>query len=190
MHRGLAIIKEEHRALAAVLHGLSFLVAEISKGKMQPDLPLLRAIMAYIEGFPERLHHPKEDQYLFTALRRRTHEAEAILVELEEEHRQGPEQVAIVNRALDRLQAEGMRAFADFAAVANAYVDANFRHMATEEGKILPLCMRVLTDEDWQAIDTSFAANDDPMTGAPARAEFRELFTRILSLAPAPLGFG
>jgi len=33
----------------------------------------------YIDAFPERLHHPKEDRYLFLALRKRTGEANAAL---------------------------------------------------------------------------------------------------------------
>ncbi len=193
MHRGLAIIKEEHRSLAAVVHGLSYLVADLQRGAGRPNFPLFRAILTYIEGFPDRLHHPKEDDYLFKALRRRTDKADDLLAELEAEHRREPEDVTRLGAALAAYEkaagtggeAAALEAFAD---LAETYVDFTFRHIAKEEGKILPLAMRVLTDEDWAEIDAAFAANDDPLIGVDSRRAFREVFDRILALAPAPIG--
>ena len=68
----LAIIGDEHRSLAAVIHGLEFLVREARAAGRPPSFPLLRAMLRYIDAFPERLHHPKEDAYLFRKLRERT----------------------------------------------------------------------------------------------------------------------
>ena len=47
-----------------------------------------------------------------------------------------------------------------------------------------------LTAQDWQEIDAAFADNDDPLLGADARDSFRQLFRRIVNLAPPPLGVG
>ena len=65
------IIRDEHRALASVVKGLQFLVQEIQNRGQTPDFPLLQSIVSYIEQFPDKLHHPKEDQSLFPALRLR-----------------------------------------------------------------------------------------------------------------------
>ena len=35
------------------------------------DCTSLKAMLEYIRNFPERLHHPKEDAYLFARLRDR-----------------------------------------------------------------------------------------------------------------------
>ncbi len=67
--KAIAIIQDEHRAITAVVEGLRQLVAEIAAGRMAPDHALLAALFHYIEQFPERLHHPKEDDYLFARLR-------------------------------------------------------------------------------------------------------------------------
>lgn len=189
MQRALVIIKEEHRALAAVMHGLAYLMAEIGQNRVQPDFRLLRAMLDYVEGFPDRLHHPKEDAYLFRALRRRAPQAAEMLDRLEAEHRQGPEDTATLQRLLDGFE-QNADGFAAFAAAVNECVDSTFRHMAAEEGKVLPLAMQVLTAEDWVEINEAFAANNDPMIGMEAQREFRDLFSRILALAPAPIGFG
>ena len=63
--KALEIIREEHRTLAAVLHGLKFMVQEIRSGQAPADFDLFRAMVYYIDAYPERLHHPKEEQFLF-----------------------------------------------------------------------------------------------------------------------------
>jgi branched-chain amino acid transport system ATP-binding protein len=192
MHAGLAIIKDEHRALAAVIHGLSYLVAELEKGKAKPDFPLFHAILDYIDRFPDTLHHPKEEDFLFSALRRRTNEGGEVLALLEADHRRQKAEREALQVALVDYEREGPGAFRAFAEQAKAMVESNFRHMAAEEGVLLPLAMRVLTDGDWAAIDAAFKANADPLTGAGAKAqgEMDALFDRIMTLAPAPLGLG
>ena len=52
----------------------------------------------------------------------------------------------------------------------------------------MPLARRVLTREDWAAIDAEFARNCDPYAGA--EGEFEGLFRRIDNLTPAPYGLG
>lgn len=190
MQTGLAIIKEEHRALAAVIHGLSYLVAEEEKGRMTPNFPLFRAIIHYITEFPDRLHHPKEEHYLFKAVRARSDTAEPILAQLEADHARQAAELKELEAALDAFERDGAPSFAAFADSARHYAESSFRHMAAEEGVLIPLALRVLTPEDWQAIDSAFQANNDPMAGDRGQDEFRALFTRIMDLAPPPLGFG
>lgn len=190
MHIGLAIIKDEHRALAAVIQGLSFLVGEIAKGRATPDFTLLRAITRYITEFPDKLHHPKEEQYLFKAVRARSDAAEAVIAQLEADHRRQPEELKTLDAALDAYEREGAPAFQGFADAAQHYADSTFRHMTAEEGILIPTAAQVLTEEDWRAIDAAFQANNDPLLGKAAEQEFRALFETIMNLAPAPLGLG
>ena len=67
--RRSTIIRDEHRSLAAVIHGLEYLVREARDSENAAAFPLLRAMLHYINAFPEKLHHPKEDAYLFRKLR-------------------------------------------------------------------------------------------------------------------------
>src|SRR5438034_84963 len=76
--RALAMIRDEHRSLGAVLHAL---LAQIEQP--QPAPALVKAMLHYVEQFPEQLHHPKEDAYLFQALRTRTAECNDLLDDLE-----------------------------------------------------------------------------------------------------------
>ncbi|MDD2713179.1 MAG: hemerythrin domain-containing protein, partial [Simplicispira sp.] len=96
------IIRDEHRALASVIKGLQFLIQEIQNHGQAPDFPMLQAIVSYIEQFPDKLHHPKEDQYLFPILRQRCTASAADLDILEDEHERG---IAVTARVADTLRA-------------------------------------------------------------------------------------
>jgi len=67
--QAIRTIQDEHRSLAAVLHGMLHLVHAIRDRGARPDFKVLGAMVYYIDAFPERFHHPKEDAYLFHFLR-------------------------------------------------------------------------------------------------------------------------
>lgn len=62
--------------------------------------------------------------------------------------------------------------------------------MAFEESTLIPLARKHLTAEDWVEIGAAFSENGDPRFNAEADHECRDLFTRIVSLAPPPIGVG
>jgi hemerythrin-like domain-containing protein len=190
MNTALSIIREEHRSLAAVTLALRALAREARDRAVEPDYPLFTIILDYIESFSERFHHPKEDQYLFAALRRRSAPAEDAIAVLELDHARGEELIHDLRYLLSRCRVGGMDAVEAFAAAAEAYVDAHWRHMRLEEDVVMPLAEQTLTPADWAPIDAAFRANEDPVFGARPAEEFRRLFQLIVNLAPPPVGVG
>lgn len=192
MHDAIDIIKAEHRALAAVINALKFLVTEIGAKRINPDFKLLCSMLYYIEAFPERLHHPKEDEYLFAKLRERTHEGDAMLDELERQHRLGDERVRDLQVALGHFVAGEPDAFASFAASVERFAEMSWKHMSQEEREVFPLAEKYLTPDDWTTISRAFRQNCDPLTSVAVDPdeEFARLFTQIVNLVPAPLGLG
>jgi len=188
--QAIRIIREEHQALAAVLHGLLYTVREIRKYQLQPDFELLGAMIYYIDTFPERLHHPKEDAWLFRLLRLRHPPARALLERLESEHRAGGAKLRQLEQALIRYQQGGRGEFAVFAAAVEAFVAFERSHMRSEESEVIPLAQKYLIPADWQEIDAAFLDNKDPLLGEAARDDFQALFRRIVNLAPPPIGVG
>lgn len=188
MTTALDVIRNEHRALAAVLGALQAFVAGVAGGHYELDFDLLQAMVRYISELPDQVHHPKEDDYLFVALRKRSPAAVAILDALQQEHRDVHAKWTALAQALTEFQRCGPAGLPAFAAALDAYVDFQWRHMSTEERDVLPLAREVLLPEDWATIDAAFAANDSPLDG-PA-AKYRALFTRIANIAPTPIGVG
>ncbi len=159
MQSAIAIIKDEHRSMASVMKGMLANVAAIRNGNMESDPYLFSAMFDYIEAYPERLHHPKEDEYLFRFLRQRCAEAHAILDELQAEHARGAELLEALRRALAAYGKDGN--LDTFEAALKDYADFTWSHMAKEEKIVLPLAAEHLTPEDWNAIDLAFQANRD-----------------------------
>jgi hemerythrin-like domain-containing protein len=113
-----------------------------------------------------------------------------VIDDLEREHVAGRDAIVLLKRALDDFRASGIAGQPAFARELERYVDFHWKHMSTEEQKILPAAEQSLTDQDWAPIDAAFSSNDDPLVGVDATREMRELFRRIVNLAPPPIGVG
>jgi len=190
MMQSIRVIQDEHRSLSAVMHGLRYLVRQIRDKGAKPDFDLLGAMVYYVDTVPERFHHPKEEQYLFWLLRIRHPAAAALLDRLKAEHQQSAEMVRTLERALLRYQQGGKAEFPAFLAAAEEYADLYHRHVKAEENEVLPLARKYLAASDWEAIDAAFLSHSDPLLGVEAGVKYDELFRRIMSLAPPPIGVG
>ena len=189
MTAAITIIKDEHRALGAVLHGLLYLIEQVRTAGQTPDFPLMKSMLDYIVAFPDRLHHPKEDEYLYRLLREREPSTAATLDELQDEHRRGPEVTRTMVNAQEAYRRDAS-AFAAFAQAVKSYADFQWAHMRKEEEVILPIAQKALLPADWTDIDAAFRSNADPLVGVDTQREFRELFRRVVTLMPAPMGLG
>src|SRR5437867_2206188 len=123
------LILDEHKQLSAVIQGMLCFVRLIDKGEKAPGLMVFRAMLYYIREYPEQVHHPKEDQYLFARLRDRTSELDETLAELESQHTQGEALVRELEHALTRYELEGSSAFLAFRDLVEKYAKFYFSHM-------------------------------------------------------------
>jgi len=153
------------------------------------EIAFFEAALDYITQFVDRMHHPKEDDFLFRLLRLRSTEAADVLDALEADHRQGPENLAQL-RAKLAAAAQAQLPSLDLAMAIKHYTDGLKRHIKTEEKHVLLLARKVLLLQDWAEINQAFRTHSDPVFGDQAKAEFRELFHRIVSLAPDSVGLG
>jgi len=189
-HATLTIIRDEHQALAAMLRSLSMLLAEHRRKGVPPDFGVLRAMLLYVDEFPEKLHHTKESELLFPMLRSRSAEAADVLDKLDHDHAQGEKAIRDLEHDLLAYEVLGGDRAASFEKSVNRYIDFYLAHMGIEETQILPLAQRVLTDGDWAELDAAFMKNRDPLTGHEPDDVYRPLFSRIVMSAPAPIGLG
>lgn len=189
-HTATRIIQEEHGALAAMLRSIGLLLAEHRRHGTLPDFGLLRAMLFYVDEFPERLHHSKESSLLFPRLRIRSPELRAVLDRLDADHERGEKAIRDLEHALLAFEIVGEPRRAAFEEALERYVGFYLEHMHIEESEILPAAERLLNEEDWAELDAAFLQNRDPLTGHPPEDEYRGLFSRIVSQVPAPIGLG
>lgn len=190
MHRALGIIRDEHRSIAAVLHGMHYFAQQAWLGKPAAHPRVFRAMLYYLDTFCERMHHPKEDRYLFDALRRHGAESQAVIGELEAEHSRGAEALRRLEQLLLRYEEGGEAEFAAFAGAVERFQKDYWEHMRKEEDEVFPLAEDLLSDAEWREIDSVFELNRDPLVSARDVLDFQKLFTHVVSIAPPPIGVG
>jgi hemerythrin-like domain-containing protein len=137
-HLALDVIRNEHQALAAMLRSMHLLVAQAQREGRDPDFSVLRAMLFYVDEFPERLHHPKESTLLFPALRQRCPELRGTLDRLDADHGNGETAIRALAHALLAWEVLGLPRRQPFIDALDRYIDGYLSHMAAEEQEVLP----------------------------------------------------
>ena len=90
----LQVIRDEHAAVSAVLRSMLQML-ERGPDDEQPErfFDVLRAMLFYIDEFPERRHHPKESDLLFPKIARVAPQLMPVIQHLEEDHLSGEHRV-------------------------------------------------------------------------------------------------
>lgn len=188
--KAIAIIRAEHRVLGAVINNIKALLLEVHAQRMKMDFPLFWAMVYYIDAFPDRLHHPKEDDWLFSRLKQRTQLADSLIDTLQSQHQAEPAALAGMRRDLGNFEAGVPGSLEALHATVTSYADFTWKHLRAEENELLPLAEAHLLASDWDAIAQAFAQNADPLVGAADSEMFDALFHDIVKRTPAPLGLG
>ena len=187
----LRTIHDEHAALAAVLKSLQLLQQRGPGEKPQAFFDAMRAMLFYIDEFPERQHHPKESEWLFPRVAARCAEAALAIERLDHDHEGGEAAVRELQHLLlawELLGEARRRAFADALV---RYVDFYLEHMRLEEAVVLPAALAHLEAHEWEAINRAFSTNDLLLTpGVQRDPAFDALYARIVNSAPSPIGLG
>jgi hemerythrin-like domain-containing protein len=190
-HESIRIIRDEHVALAAMLRSLGMMVERGPGTDPENFFDVLRAMLFYIDEFPERLHHTKETELLFPRVARLAPQTRALIEQLDQDHASGESAVRELQHLLLAWELIGDTRHAAFDEATKKYLDFYLEHMRLEETVILPAAQQVLNEADWKELDAAFATNCDPLTGKyPRDPAYDRLFTRIVMRAPGPIGLG
>ena len=189
-HATLQIIRDEHAALAAVLRSLVLMIDRGPGDAPERFFDVLRAMLFYIDEFPERRHHPKESDLLFPRLMRVAPELMPVIRQLEADHISGEAKVRELQHLLLAWELIGESRRMSFTDTARVYVAFYMAHMRTEETQVLPVAEKALDASDWAELDLAFARDRDPLAGGLRDPCYERLFTRIVLTAPAPVGVG
>jgi|TARA_R110002072_G_scaffold97728_11_gene214944 hemerythrin-like domain-containing protein len=178
------IIRSEHYEIDLVMRCLDNLAIALSKEAWTADFGFLFLLLDYVENFPATFHHPKEEDYLFEAVRRRSPDSSDLLDTLCREHAAVTESIRELRLSLethiDRPAARGW-----FCDTARKLARLEREHMRKEERTVLPLALQVLSKADWEQTNAAFVQNDNPFLTARRRKNFDQLFSLILRQLPA-----
>src|SRR5664279_2306908 len=133
----LTVIRDEHNALAAMLRSLPMLLAQARRDNKLPDFSVVRAMLFYIDEFPERLHHTKESELLFPKVRAKVPALAATLDRLDADHGRGEQAVRELEHLLLAFEVMGEGRREAFEQAVDRYIASYLNHMAVEETEVL-----------------------------------------------------
>jgi branched-chain amino acid transport system ATP-binding protein len=172
------IILSQHRDLARVLKALETIIDGPLEEKRSADMAQLFDICHYIRVFPDKLHHPAEDRYVFGPLRAASPEHAGLVDAIESEHRRCDALTGQLHEVIDAFDKGNATADA-VREVARAYLSFQFDHMRKEERDLLPLVDDVLDESQREAASSEFARHADPLFSSNLRTGFDALRRRI-----------
>ncbi len=184
------VIRQEHAALASVLQSIASMIQGGPGDDAERFFDVMRAMLFYIDEFPERRHHPAESGWLFPPLLRAAPELAPVIQALEEEHAQGEGRVRELMHQLVAWELLGDSRRPAFEQAARDYIRFYLDHMRCEETRILPVAERLLDKSEWAALDAAFETRRDPLASGSHDPVYDRLFSRIVLHAPAPIGLG
>lgn len=180
-HTSLQILRDEHASLGAMLRSMRSRVQQGPGDRPQQFFDVLRAMLFYIDEFPERLHHTKESTLLFPRLLRSVPSLQPVIERLDRDHSQGEHAVRELQHLLLAWELLGDGRRQAFEQACLRFLDFYAEHMALEETEVLPEAERSMTEADWCVLDAAFKENMDPLGGRfPPNPAYDRLFTRIV----------
>ncbi len=192
MQQAIAVIASEHARLRRVLMLVNEMCDNLRETDQRPNAGLFTTLFDYTDSYA-RTHLPKEERYLFKALRARSPESHALLDELESDHRTVPGILERLRKLLSECRDGSPEARQAFIEALEKFNHQQHVHMAKEETEMIPMAAKHLTPSDWEAINEGYLHFDhllDPVIGETSKAEFEHLQSRLTLYAPAPMGLG
>ena len=170
-------LREDHRNLTVLLDMLDREIARL-KSREDPDYELLHDIMQYMTGYPDAVHHKKED-WVYARMAAIRSNMKRDLTRIENDH---AEISNLGNKLLSDIQAiesgTVMRRF-DVVEDARRYLTRQRDHMRWEDEKLFPLIDSLKTELDLSEVPSKVGTMADPVFGPNVESDFRRLFEVI-----------
>lgn len=180
MPQSLRNLQLEHQNLGRLLDIMDEWIGDSSVSQAL-DYPLLKTIADYLLGYPDEVHHPKED-LVFLKLQRRDSDAASELSRILDEHKElreiAREFSATVGDSTERAASSPEQIWQ----AARKLVDYYRRHIEMEEKHFFPTAERVLTKGDWAEIDFAVSKRIDPLLDE-AETKYKNLRAKILRIS-------
>ena len=136
-HPSIRIIRDEHMALAAMLRSLGMMLDRGTSHEPEVFFDVVRAMLFYIDEFPEKRHHPKESNLLFPRVARLAPEVFDTVVLLEKDHNNGESTVRELQHMLLAWELLGEPRRAVFEQAVKRYISFYLEHMRLDRKSVV-----------------------------------------------------
>jgi hemerythrin-like domain-containing protein len=173
-------LRKDHSRIKMVLACLQYqLDCYGSERQEAPNLGLVLEAINYIQAYPEKWHHPLED-VIFSELQKRKLDKGGTIAALRIEHQRLEHQSNEVFELFYSLANDCVVPVELLKAKTQAMIDAQTRHMSTENVCVYPLMDKHFSEKDWNKMGAKVGDVHDPLFGSLLREDFSDLYQFIL----------
>lgn len=173
------LIHQDHVNLDKVLTVLLEIGGDLPEHRSEDAISVLNDCVYYIQVFPERVHHPKEEAVLFPFVRRNRPDLAPVLEKLEAQHEEGRKAIEEMAEGLRNLRSDWARNREAFQEQVRTYVESQREHMSVEEREILKPVKTSLSSVNMSTINRAYGVTTDPLFGENLATGFESLLKRI-----------
>ena len=171
----------DHDNLRRVLYLLEQLLIDFCR-KSSQDYSMLQRILAYIQDYPERVHHPTEDA-MFSIILKNGVGNEKFREDIEflmKEHSELDDITRKIIGVIESMPVNTGIYIKDIRDKLSALIHRQRSHLLFEEMNIFPYIADHLDSEDWKNISVLIPDHEDPIFGEKARKEYELIFKALL----------
>jgi hemerythrin-like domain-containing protein len=172
-------LHKDHANTLQLLRTLEWQLAEFKVGS-QPDYEVVLAAVDYLLNFPDLLHHPTEN-LIFDKLTQRAPNIAVTVGDLRDTHASLAARTKVLADGLRAILAEAELPREAIVRWSTELIDHQRQHIDMEERMFFPAAAKILTEEDWRALEANIAANIDPLFDANVDEKFVQLRRAIFS---------
>ena len=172
-------IRKEHANMERLLLILDRQM-ETFEAAETPDYDLLQEIMFYFSDFPDKCHHPKEDQ-LAEKLLEADPERAAPLRGLAAQHEELAQLTGRMTTLLERVMMDAEISRDRVAQTTREFIESQRHHMQMEERHFLPLAETLLGKNALNVPQEEIFNREDPLFEAQAEQRYAKLIEEILA---------
>ena len=173
----LLLLRLEHKNFGELLNLIDKQRYNLEQGG-NVDINLLQSLAEYLSGYPDECHHPVEDIVL-RRLCLRDPGAMPDADRLSKEHGEIERLTGLFATTVTATVNAGDAQTPELGEVMQQLVNYYRNHMMMEEEYFLPAAARVLSKEDWEAIELDLCACDGPLFSRAAHVRFQNLLEEI-----------
>ena len=174
-------LHNEHRSIAKLLDILEHQIDVMAQAGA-PDYELIQGIADYFCDYPDRCHHPKENE-IFARLREKFPEEAEAIGNIGQEHDVTAGRVREFRQLIREILQEGIVARTAAVGAARNFIEAERRHMEMEEARFFSVAEKKLAPEDWAQVEENLTKERDPLSQGKADQDYKDLRERLLAWA-------
>ncbi|PSL13232.1 hemerythrin-like domain-containing protein [Marinobacterium halophilum] len=174
----LSELHQDHINLSRLLEMLERKVERLRAG-VHPDFSLMAEVVAYVGGYADQHHHPRED-LIYAFFRGRSTELDQAFERCEAEHQDLKHLSTRLSDSIDGVLNDVVMPMDQLTDQLDAFVQAEKCHIDFEEQAIFPPLQAMATAADWDQLAEQLPSSDDPVFGEQQADEYRSLYKALM----------